>query len=114
MRNIIDGGFIVHDTLEEAKEFLKNSRSGELNKYFIDYSISNEDEVNTYLPMVAEKNINETITKLSSYHNRYYKAQTGIQSSERIADHWSDITASRYDASVEIYRHERCHSKQLF
>lgn len=101
------GGFIVHDTLEEAKEFLKNSRSGELNKYFIDYSISNEDEVNTYLPMVAEKNINETITKLSSYHNRYYKAQTGIQSSEWIADHWSDITANREDASVEIYRHER-------
>jgi leucyl aminopeptidase len=101
------GGFIVHDTLEEAKSFLKNSTSGELNKYFIDYSISNEQEVNAYLPLVTEKNINETITSLSSYHNRYYKAQTGIQSSEWIADHWSDLVASREDASVEIYRHER-------
>ena len=64
--------------------------------------------------MVAEKNINETITKLSSYHNRYYKAQTGIQSSEWIADHWSDITANREDASVEIYRHEGKRSRQLF
>lgn len=101
------GGFIVHDSLDEAKEFLRNSRAGQLNKYFVDYSINNQEEVNSYLEIVREDKINETISTLSSYHNRYYKAQTGIQSSEWIADQWSDLVKGREDASVEIYRHER-------
>ena len=101
------GGFVVHETVEEAKEFLRNSKENIINQYFVDYEIDQHDLVRSMLPLVTERRINMVISHLSSYHNRYYKAQSGIMSSEWIGETWKKLVENREDASVELYRHER-------
>lgn len=101
------GGFIAHESFEEAREAL--SFQGDMyfakKAIFTDYSI---DQGSLVTPMVAEvrdTNIAETIISLSNFHNRYYKAETGVKSSEHIRDMWANLTKHRSDAKVELYKH---------
>lgn len=103
------GGFMVHDSIDEA---LKTLNSSEVRKYaklapFADYSITEEDTVNSLIPEVSEKNITEVIKKLSSYRNRYYKSQSGVDSVHWIRDHWASLISHRNDAKVELYEHSK-------
>ena len=83
------GGYIVHDDLEEAMSYVRDEDS----KYwgakgnFADYSIDQQDTVNEIIGSVTESKINNVITKLSSFHNRYYNAIYGVESSTWIKDH---------------------------
>ena len=103
------GGFIVHDDLEEALSYAND----DLSKYygskgiFADYSINQFDVVNGMITFVNESYISAVIKHLSSYHNRYYNALYGVQSSTWIKDHWAKIIENRSDANVELYEHSR-------
>jgi leucyl aminopeptidase len=101
------GGFMQHDTLEEAQEELAASsdRSFASKALFADYSITRGTVVNDLIAEVEEINIRQTIEKLSSYHNRYYKAATGIESSNWIQTRWTELAAGRSDVKVEKFVH---------
>ena len=102
------GGFMAHDSLEEATTAL--SSQGEM--YFARQAIFNNYEINQgslVRPMVAqvtESNIRETIIKLSDFKTRYYKSETGVQSSEYIRDMWAGLAKNRNDVKVELYKHK--------
>ncbi len=103
------GGFMVHDSLDEALETLESSEIRNFAKSapFAEYSLTEEDVVTDMIAQVSEKNITEVIKKLSSYKNRYYKSQSGVDAVHWIKDHWSSLIAHRNDAKVELYEHSK-------
>jgi leucyl aminopeptidase len=101
------GGFIAHDSLEEAREAL--SFQGDMyfakSALFADYSITRRDTVAPMVAMVQEKSIRDMIISLSNFETRYYKTQTGVQSSEFIRDTWANLSKHRSDVKVELFKH---------
>jgi leucyl aminopeptidase len=103
------GGFMRHDTLSEAQHQLKkiNLAANRVGFNFFPYSLDME---NTVIPMInsaKEDHIRNTIVKLSNFHNRYYKAQTGVDSQKFIHGVWSNLTRGRSDAKVSYFKHEK-------
>ncbi|GAB4013752.1 MAG: M28 family metallopeptidase [Bdellovibrio sp.] len=101
------GGFVRHESLEEAMSVLdsENGMKSFEKMALVDYSIDQEEVVSGMLNQVDEINIRNTIIKLSSYQNRYYKSKTGEESQKYIFDTWSTLVQGRSDAKVEYYRH---------
>ena len=56
---------------------------------------------------VDEDNIAQVINHLSSYHNRYYKSPSGVESSKWIGEKWFSLTNGRSDVSLEMMDHPR-------
>jgi len=102
------GGFITHETMNEALDAL--SFQGDMyfaqKAIFTDYSIRNHSMVRPMVAQVQEPTIRTMIEKLSSFKNRYYKAQTGVDSSQFIHDSWKALAAHRSDVKVELYQHK--------
>lgn len=101
------GGYIQHESFEEAKEALTSQGEMHFAKsaIFSDYSI---DQAQTVAPMVAqvqEKSIRDMILTLSNFNTRYYKSETGVKSSELIRDTWAGLAKRRNDVKVELYKH---------
>lgn len=97
------GGFVFHSNLEIAQEaFLPPS---DLNKTLVDYSIDQEVLVNSYLKQINTEKILETINKLSSYQNRYYESNHGVESQKWLKSYWESIIKNRPDARVELFTH---------
>jgi len=103
------GGYIVHDSEEEALEEIRNPQNRHEAVYgtFSRYSINQERTVNDLIQKPQAKNIEATISKLTSYRSRYYKSQTGVESSKWIKDHWQSLVNHRTDSRVELYNHSR-------
>jgi bacterial leucyl aminopeptidase len=101
------GGFIVHESEEEAREVMhaQNKRAFAKNMMFADYTITEEVLVENLLNTVDEFSIRSTILKLSSFHNRYYKAQTGVDSQAWLKSHWEKLAQNRSDVKVEYFKH---------
>ncbi|WP_127716507.1 M20/M25/M40 family metallo-hydrolase [Halobacteriovorax sp. HLS] len=101
------GGFMLHDSLEDAMEAVNSIETRNFAKSapFADYNITAEDEVTPLIPQVSEKEITSTIKKLSSFKNRYYQSETGVQAVKWIHDKWAALTAHRSDVTVELYNH---------
>ena len=59
------------------------------------------------LETMKKENIYETITKLSTFQNRYYKGQYGKQSAAFIKDLWTSLVKDRSDATVEYFNHSQ-------
>ena len=101
------GGFITHESFEEAHDAL--SFQGDTyfaqSAIFADYSINQQSIVTPMVAMVTEPTIRETILKLSNFHTRFYKSETGIKSSEFIRDTWANLANHRSDVKVELYKH---------
>jgi leucyl aminopeptidase len=102
------GGFIQHESLEEAKEALNSQ--GELyfaeRAVFSDYSIDQQGIAAPMVAQVQEKTIRDMILKLSDFNTRFYKSETGVQSSEFIRDTWAGLASKRNDVKVELYKHK--------
>ncbi len=101
------GGFMRHDSLAEARQQLINLRDAEgvMEANFFPYSIDMEHVVSPMINTVSESNIRNTILKLSSFHNRFYKAQTGVDSQNYLASLWGQLTQARSDAKVSLFKH---------
>ena len=109
------GGFMVHDSLDEALEHAGglDKRAQAQKGFFADYSIDQEETVQSLMAKVEAINIEQTIRHLSSFKNRYYRAQTGIQSSEWIISEWSKLAQGRADVKVEGYTHPQWPQKSI-
>lgn len=71
-----------------------------------DYSINQEDLVNSWIPDISEEYMNGIITHLSSYKTRYYKAPEGVLALNWIGAEWSRLTQSRSDVKVDYYKYK--------
>ena len=101
------GGFMRHDSEAEARGLANgiNEQAFAKHNLFVNYKI---DQQNTVQPMIAQlktDNLLATITKLSSFKNRFYKGETGKQSAAWIKETWSSLVKGRSDATVEYFNH---------
>lgn len=103
------GGYIVHDDLEEALNYVRDDEAKHWAEKgsFADYTIDQQEIVSEIINSVKEANINQVISHLSSYHNRYYNALYGVESSTWIKDHWAKLVENRSDATVELIEHQK-------
>lgn len=101
------GGFIQHDSQEEAIEAITSQ--GELyfakRAVFANYTIDQQNMAAPMVSQVQEKSIRDMINKLTEFNTRYYKSDTGVKSSEFIRDTWAALAKSRSDVKVELYKH---------
>jgi bacterial leucyl aminopeptidase len=101
------GGFFFHSTKEKGLEFLRSDRSSlGTAGIFVDYEINQEDLVAQSLNSVSTINIQNTITDLSSFKNRYYNSDTGVDALKYLHNAWSKLSAGRSDTTVEFYNHK--------
>jgi leucyl aminopeptidase len=102
------GGFIVHDSKEEAQRVINDNvmRKYAKTTQFADYTITEGAKVQSMVSMVKEYDIRSTIKKLSTFKNRYYKAQTGVDSQAWIKSQWEKMSAGRTDVTVEYFKHK--------
>jgi leucyl aminopeptidase len=102
------GGFFAFNTFEEAvahdQLMSANQEVGDKGLW-VDYEINQKDLVRGAIAQVDALRIEATIRKLSSFNNRYYRAQTGVDSQNWLKETWSNLVAGRSDASVELYQH---------
>ena len=102
------GGFIQHSSQAEAIEAITNQ--GEMlfakRAIFADYTIDQQGVAAPMVSQVAEKTIRDMIIKLSNFNTRFYKSDTGVQSSEFIRDTWAALASKRNDVKVELYKHK--------
>jgi leucyl aminopeptidase len=103
------GGFMQHDSLEEATTALTSQGDMHFAKraLFADYTIDQASTVTPMVAQVAEKSIRDMIIKLSDFNTRYYKSDTGVKSSEFIRDTWAALAKKRNDIKVELYKHPK-------
>jgi bacterial leucyl aminopeptidase len=99
------GGFMAHKSLEEANEIIVNSKFININPA-LEYTINQQDLVQSIVDDIREENIRQTILKLSSFETRHYTSKSGIESSHLIKDMWQDLSKHRSDVKVEIFRHK--------
>jgi leucyl aminopeptidase len=96
------GGFVFHKTEAEARAALRNTAAAGPSP---SYAIDNRDLVEPVLAQMSDKNIEETIVRLSTFPNRYYKSQSGIDASNWLAAKWSEMAAGRRDITVKQVTH---------
>jgi leucyl aminopeptidase len=97
------GGYIFHDSLEEAQQYTANIPLTP--QVVVNYTIDNPTGVNSLLNQLSSSNLSTTVDTLSNYNNRYYNSSTGVTSSNWLKNHWASISSNRSDINVELYSH---------
>jgi leucyl aminopeptidase len=95
------GGFILHDSLEEARAALTPPLA---TRSTLDYTLDRATAVHAVLPALDSQRILGTIGELSAMQNRYYQSQTGAAASTWLRDRWRSFT-TRTDVTVELFDH---------
>lgn len=100
--NTYCGGFIV---MERPEHILNKS----LDQFFNlqNYTINREAVVKDALSRVQERRLYKFIEKFSSYKTRYYKSSDGVRAAKDLAKNWSEITSTRSDINVSLYKHRK-------
>ncbi|MGE5185509.1 MAG: M20/M25/M40 family metallo-hydrolase [Acidobacteriota bacterium] len=94
------GGFMVHDSLADARAALEPAAT----RPALDYTLDRGDQVRAALPALDRERIVQTIRELSALKNRYYQSTTGAWSSEWLRARWRSYTR-RPDVTVELVDH---------
>jgi leucyl aminopeptidase len=97
------GGYIFHDSLEEAQLYTANTSLSP--QIIANYAIDNPIGVNSLLNQLSSSNLTSTVNTLSNYNNRYYTSSTGTESATWLKNHWATIGSGRSDINVELYNH---------
>lgn len=96
------GGYVVHSTLADALQSMAQPLSQNL---FSPPPLTQGASVNRLLPYLDQGNIVGTISKLSSWRNRYYTTTTGVQSADWVASQWQSLGSALPWASVSRVKH---------
>ena len=104
------GGYFAFATRAAAEAFLRADRSASAvgRSLAASYTLDNQATVNPWLPQVAAANIQQTITQLQGYQNRYYSSPTGKTSAEWIRTTWQALGNGRTDVSTELFACSTC------
>ncbi|MGE0400734.1 MAG: M20/M25/M40 family metallo-hydrolase [Kofleriaceae bacterium] len=89
------GGFIVHESLEEALAPAAPVKR-------VEYTIDRPEVVRAVLPHLSDQRILTTIRELSSMKNRYYRSESGAAASAWLAQKWRSFT-TRTDVTIELF-----------
>ncbi|HEU0031443.1 MAG TPA: M20/M25/M40 family metallo-hydrolase [Kofleriaceae bacterium] len=92
------GGFIVHDSLDEARGALHVQQPARGPVYSLDRAAI----VNAVLPKLEKNRIRDHIGELSDMPNRYYKSTSGAEASTKLAALWRSFS-KRPDVTVELF-----------
>lgn len=126
-------GYVFHKSYNDAQEYLKRHNTMERmsasrinleptlrtqrtwngsgtptppsTQYKADYTINQQSLIRSMLGQIDELKIRNYIKKLSSFQNRYYTSQTGVEAAQWISEEAKRITANRNDVSVEFFKH---------
>ncbi|MFT5758644.1 MAG: leucyl aminopeptidase [Alteromonadaceae bacterium] len=96
------GGYIVHDSYQEAVEALKGPK--EL-LAFNAPPIQQQARVNALLPQILANNIRGNIATLSNFTNRFYNTRTGADAANWLTEQWRSLAVSKSWVTVEPYNH---------
>lgn len=101
------GGFFWHESEAEAMSTLLEMPSilALTKARPLDYLYDKDVLVNEAINLAQGRRINEFIGQLSSFHNRYYTSDSGVEAMGFIKESWRQITAHRNDVSVEYFHH---------
>ena len=101
------GGFATYESESDALRSVNNIPENNALRTVdpVGYELKFQDKVPALTAQVEAKNIEATIRHLSSYHNRYYKSETGVESMEWIKKTWKSLGAGRNDVTVEEFKH---------
>ncbi len=94
------GGYMVHDSLADARASLQRPADGGE----VDYTLDRAAMVRTVLPTIDGAAILGTISELSAMKNRYYRSATGAAASIWLRDRWRSFTI-RPDVTIELVDH---------
>ncbi len=97
-------GFLAHDSQQDAVKALETAGTAPVQQP-VTYTIDNPPTVNALMGEMAEVNIRNTISTLSSYNTRYYTSTTGVNAATWIKDTWTSLAAGRTDVSVATFTH---------
>ena len=103
------GGFMAHDSLEDARAALVPAAV----KPAPDYTLDRGDTVRAVLPKVSADKIKTTIGELSSMKNRYFQSESGAAASAWLRDRWRSYVrlassadgSPREDITIELVDH---------
>jgi len=96
------GGFIVHDSLDEARAALHVAQRDDRPQ--LDYTLDRAAAVHAVLPALDAARILGTIGELQAMKNRYYQSESGAAASRWLRDKWRSFT-TRADVTVELFDH---------
>lgn len=101
------GGFSAHASLAQAQSDLtKTDLTPVISKnVFKEYFLDQQELVQPMVEQLEEGSIRDMIIKLSSYNDRNFDSQEGLDSSEFIKQAWADITMNRSDVKIEYVHH---------
>ncbi len=100
------GGFFAFDDEDAAmSSFMAEETTPTPAVPDADFSIDQGESVTAAINLVKKDAIRATIDKLSQYNNRYYKADTGVQSQNWVHDTWAALGAETEGFSVELFEH---------
>ncbi len=105
-------GFMSHESYEKASESINETLRADTNARLVDYTITNQTNVNQLLPEALEINVRNTINVLSAFPNRRYNQQSGLDSAQRIKTDWTALANGRSDITVEQINHPTATSPQ--
>jgi leucyl aminopeptidase len=98
------GGYMVHDSLEDALAASVAPPVGAHDGPPVDYANARPRVVRAVLSTIEPSQILGTIERLSGMKNRYYRSSTGAEASVWLRDRWRSFT-TRTDVTVELVDH---------
>lgn len=109
------GGFVAHDSWQEASSYARQLAAAHTiqNTLAFSYSIDNEQTVQNLMSSISTVNLDSTVNSLTSFNNRYYTSQTGIDAANWLNTYWQQITQSRSDISIATYPHNWAQSSVI-
>ena len=100
----ICSGYVVEDDELMGRLSLKNLFKVTSAPTFPEVSF--KQDLAQSIKQVDELEVKRTIESLSSFRNRYYKSETGVQSQEWLHDRWSELSSSLSNAEVSYFFHD--------
>ncbi|MCM0606096.1 MAG: M20/M25/M40 family metallo-hydrolase [Xanthomonadaceae bacterium] len=102
------GGFMDVTDFVNSKGLRRVSTKKNLSAYYLleDRTPMFMRDVNELLGKLSSEKLQATVEKLSSFHNRYYQSEEGVQSMEWIASQFQKNKNKRKDIIVEFFDHK--------
>ena len=94
------GGFMLHDSLDDARAALHATVSTTK----VDYTLDRAALVTAVLPQLEAERIRATIGELSAMKTRFYESESGAAASVWLRDRWRSFSP-RADVTVELVDH---------
>jgi leucyl aminopeptidase len=106
-------GYILQPNEDVASKYLFKNPVFE-NK-ILEFTITENDFVQSCLPLVDPVKIGETIVSLENYGTRFHSKPTGIQASVDLKNRWESMAddANRSDVQVEFFEHDFSPQKSI-